>query len=95
METEFSVIDRDKKAVLEERAELHQANFITFDGLDDALLGTTDNGGEWRTVYSQDGIINILMERDGMTRFDAYEYFHFNIESLHVGDNTPLIMEDI
>lgn len=89
------MIDQGKKETLEERADWNQSTYITFDGLDDALVGTTTDGGVWRTVYSQDGIINTLMERDGMSREDAFEYFHFNIESLHVGDNTPLIMEDI
>ena len=89
------IIDQEKHAVLEERADCYQSTYITLDGLDDALVGTTTDGGVWRTVYSQDGIINTLMERDGMSREDAFEYFHFNIETLHVGDNSPLIMEDI
>ncbi len=89
------MFDKDKQAVLEERAAMHESEYVTFSGLDDALVGTAGDSGVWRTVYSQDGIISILMERDGMSREDAFEYFSYNIEGLHCGDNSPLILEDI
>ena len=53
---------------------------LKMDGFDEAIIGLTDgasNGG--LLVYDQEKIIKILMERDGMTEDDAYEYYSFNI----------------
>ena len=59
------------------------------DGLDDALAGFDTQG---RAIYFADGIIGILMERDGMTLDEAIEFFEFNIASAYVGEYTPIYM---
>ena len=47
---------------------------IILDGLDDAIVGVTEEFGNGRRVlYSADKIINILMERNGMTWHEAVE----------------------
>jgi hypothetical protein len=59
------------------------------DGLDEAFIGlTTDN---IRAVYSIDKIIEILSK--DMTEDDAWEYFHYNIESAYIGPKTPLYIK--
>ena len=35
-------------------------------------------------------MIELLMIRDGMDRDDAVEYFWFNIDGSHMGDDTPI-----
>ena len=59
------------------------------DGLNDALAGIDVHG---RAVYFVEGIIGILMERDGMDEEMAREFFDYNIAFAHVGDYTPIYM---
>ena len=59
------------------------------DGLNDALAGIDVHG---RAVYFVEGIIGILMERDGMDEEIAREFFDYNIAFAHVGDYTPIYM---
>lgn len=65
-----------------------------FDDLDDAIVGvsTSDN-----VVYEFDKIIQILMERDGMTYEEAVEYFDYNIDRVlpYMSDGFPVIMKTI
>ena len=57
------------------------------DGFDDALIGA--DYGQNRAVYSIELMLQILMERDGMSLDEAREYFDFNIGA-YVGEPTPL-----
>jgi hypothetical protein len=59
------------------------------DGFDDSLEGFDSHG---RAIYSADGIIQTLIERDGMESEEASEHFSFNIECAYVGEYTPLWM---
>jgi len=58
------------------------------DGFDDALIGA--DYGQNRAVYSIELMLQILMERDGMSLDEAREYFDFNIGCAYVGEFTPL-----
>lgn len=67
---------------------------LKMDGFDEAIIGITqgtNNGG--LLVYDQGKIVKILMERDGMTNDEAYEYYAFNIAGAYVGPRTPIIVE--
>ena len=74
---------------------IQEIEMLKADGLEDALLGqmTVD---KWTDqpyevlVYSVEKILNVLMERDGMTSEEAQEYFDFNIEGAYVGPGTPV-----
>ena len=60
---------------------------IILDGLDEAILGITDEFGNGRRIlYSKDKIMNILMERDGMTSSESEEFFDYNILGLYAGE---------
>ena len=50
---------------------------IMLTGYDDAIVGSADHG----ITYSSAKIINILCERDGMTRSEAREFFEQKILS--------------
>jgi hypothetical protein len=66
---------------------------ILLDGLEDAIIGVVEEFGNGRRVlYSVDKIINILMERDGMTDSEAYEFYDFNILGLHAGEQNPVFL---
>jgi hypothetical protein len=43
-------------------------------------------------AYSVDKIIDIMIQRDGMTYGEAMEYFDYNILGSWMGDNTPIFI---
>lgn len=59
------------------------------DGYDDAIIGQTTKG---LVVYNIAAIIELLMERDGMTEEEALEFFDFNIDGSYMGDQTPIFI---
>ena len=82
--------NREKR--LEELKETigeHNPEALFADGHDHAIMGYATDG---RVIYSANQIIEGLMERDGMTKEEADEFFSFNIECAYVGDYTPLYM---
>lgn len=54
------------------------------DGLDEAIVGVTHRGSESFVCYDPEKCIEILMERDGMDRDGAEEFFDYNIGCLDV-----------
>lgn len=67
---------------------------ITFDGLDEAIIGIVQvHTQPSRVAYSYSTIIDLL-EFKGMSYEEAIEYFDFNIGCLWAGDNTPAIVYD-
>lgn len=74
---------------LEERGE----TAVLADGLDDAFMGFSQRINEpLLAVYSLKKIIEILVERDGMSYEDAIEYADFNILGAWVGPQTPIFV---
>ena len=66
---------------------------IILDGLDDAIVGVTEEFGNGRRIlYSADKIIGVLMERDGMTWHEAVEFYDYNILGLHAGEQNPVFL---
>jgi hypothetical protein len=64
-----------------------------YDGLDEAIIGTAERINLGPVVaYDTDKVINIFMERDGMTYEDAREYFDFNVIGLWAGELTPIFI---
>ena len=61
---------------------------IVWDGFDDAIIGYDMR--EWRAIYDQAKMTDILMERDGMTYGDAIDYLGFNVFCAYVGEYTPI-----
>ena len=61
---------------------------IVWDDFDDAIVGYDLR--EWRVIYDQAKMADILMERDGMTYEDAIDYLGFNVFCAYVGDYTPI-----
>ena len=82
---------RRKKRQEELKEAIKNANEMAMllDGHDDALAGYDTQG---RAIYFIDAIIGTLMERDGMTYEEAYEFFDFNIAGAFVGEYTPIYM---
>lgn len=63
---------------------------ILIDGHADAFVGAIHDGnGDFIAVYAENKIIDTLVERDGMSRDDAREYFLFNIEGACGSEGYP------
>jgi hypothetical protein len=68
-----------------------EANLMIADGLDAAIAGVGRRCGQPDlVVYHVEKVIDILMERDGMTNEEAWEFFNFNIEGAWMGELTPV-----
>jgi len=69
---------------------------IFFTGLEEAIVGVAR---QWSkkplVVYGAERIIRVFMEREGMSREDAEEWFSFNVQCLWAGEGTPLILETV
>lgn len=62
--------------------------FIKADGFDDALIGISTDG---RLVYSLDKIIDKLTEE--MSQDEAIDFFYFNIQSVFIGEKSPVYIK--
>jgi hypothetical protein len=61
------------------------------DGFDEAIIGMAERINLGPIVaYDVDKMIDIMIERDGMTYEDAIEYFDYNILGAWMGENTPV-----
>jgi len=66
---------------------------VILTGLDDAILGIVEEfGNEPRVLYSKEKIINILVEKEGMSESEALEYYDFNILGMYVSDQNPVFL---
>ncbi len=66
---------------------------IILDGLDDAIVGITEEFGNGRRIlYSKDKILDILMKRDLMTHSEAEEFYGYNILGLYAGEQNPVFL---
>jgi len=67
------------------------------DGFEDCVLGVgsrIDNNVPI-IVYDLDKCASVLVERDGMTLDEAYEYLHTNTIGAWVGEGTPLFIRKV
>jgi hypothetical protein len=70
------------------------AHALKADGLDDAVIGLGRRCGQMDLiVYDAEKILEILVQRDGMTYEEAREFYEFNIVGAWVGKGTPIFVE--
>lgn len=67
-------------------------SLVFADGYDAALIGVGCHDGVSIAVYDQNGVIDVLRQRDGMTLEDAVEFFEYNIQGARFGDNMPIFV---
>lgn len=66
---------------------------VILTGLDDAILGIVEEfGNEPRVLYSKEKIINIFVEKEGMSESEALEYYDFNILGMYVSNQNPIFL---
>lgn len=63
------------------------------DGFDEAIIGMAERINLGPVVaYDVQKIIEIMVERDGMTYEEAYEFYDYNIVGSWMGDFTPIFI---
>ena len=76
----------------EEIAEINP-DALLCDGFDDAIIGMAERINLGPVVaYSVSKIVEIMVERDGMSYEDAIEYYDYNIVGSWMGENTPVFI---
>jgi hypothetical protein len=69
---------------------------LLIDGFEEALMGVAERINLTPVAaYNVDKILEILIERDGMTSDEALEYFEYNIIGAWMGENTPIFIYTI
>lgn len=77
-------------------ARENEDGLVILNGLDAAVIGVSSRCGQASClVYSSERIVRILIERDGMTRDEAEEFFDFNIAGAYMGERTPFFLHDL
>ena len=67
------------------------ADFLCADGLDAAIIGVGRRCGQPDlVVYDAAKCVDVFMDRDGMTRKEAWEFFELNTAGAWVGEQTPV-----
>jgi hypothetical protein len=75
---------------------LEDSPALKADGLDDAVIGIGYRCGQPDLlVYDVDKVLDILVERDGMSYEEAREFFDFNIGGAWMGEGTPVWLEHL
>lgn len=72
---------------------MEDEEMIVYPDLIDAFIGLSwqfSNGP--LATYDRDKVLEIFMDRDGMSEDEAREYFEFNTQSLWVGERTPVFV---
>ena len=80
------------KLTIDEIAEINPEAMLA-DGFDDAIMGMCMQfGAEPLVAYDYEKCIEILIERDGMSRIEAIDFIQFNVIGAYVGLNTPVFI---
>ena len=80
------------KLTIEEISELNPEAMMA-DGFDDAIIGMCIQfGAEPLVAYNYEKCLEILVERDGITKTEAIDFMEFNVIGSYVGLNTPVFI---
>jgi len=59
------------------------------EGYDDAIIGLDTSGDVFRVIYDREKMVEML-EEDGMSSEEAWDYLEYNVFGAYVGEGTPL-----
>ena len=78
---------------IQEHLEALGENALLMDGFDGALIGFSQRINEpLLAVYSWEKMMDICMERDGMSWEESEEHISYNCIGAWVGEQTPIIV---
>jgi hypothetical protein len=75
------------------RVEGGEEPYLLMDDFDDCIVGIADRFNHEFVVYDKMKVLAKLVERDGMTREEADEYYSFNILGGWHGERTVAFIE--
>lgn len=68
---------------------------LLMDNFDEAFIGFSQRINEpLLAVYSYEKMVQVCVERDGMTYDEATEYIEYNCIGAWVGERTPIIVQN-
>lgn len=84
-----------QRALIECYAEYSGYKLLYANGFDEAIIGLTEPyfGRSPAVAYDKAKMVEVLMKRDKMSRFDAIEFLEFNTWNAYVGEHTPVWIE--
>lgn len=82
-------MDEDLRQKLTDRYP--DTDILLLDDFDQAIIGLDEK--TLRVIYSKKKILEILQEEQGMNETEALEYYEFNILGAHLGEKTPIFLE--
>jgi len=84
----------NEQQAVEDDMESGDPPLLLADGFDDAIVGIAQQFRDPSVVvYDKEKCLRILMERDGMDREGAEEFFDFNVQGAYVGERTPMYLQ--
>lgn len=84
----------DLRDRIEERLKEENPDALFADGFDDCIIGIARRAnGTALVAYDRQKCIKVLMDRDGMNRDEAEEFFEFNTMGAWAGDGTPMFVD--
>lgn len=88
-----SVRPKSVRSPVREALAALDPDLLLADGWDEQIIGTAYSPGrKLLVVYDGDAIINVMVNRDGMSPEEAEEFFDFNIEGAWMGERTPVFV---
>lgn len=81
-----------QRALIECYAEYSGHHLLFADGFDEAIIGLSEPyfGRAPAVAYDKAKMVEVLMKRDKMGRYEAIEFLEFNTWNAYVGEHTPV-----
>ena len=76
--------------IREELCEHYGDDLLFADNFDDAIIGVACGHDSGKVVYSNEKMIQILINENKCTYEEAIEYLEFNTFGAYVGEQTPI-----
>lgn len=77
-----------------QQLEIENEEALLADGFEAALIGICYRFGQPSLAcYDYERCLKRLIERDGMTREEAVEFFDFNVIGAGMGENSPVFVK--
>ena len=76
---------------IREKLVEHFSNDLLFaDSFDNAIVGVAVGNDSGRVVYDAKQMVDILVQKENMSREEAWEFLEFNTFCAYVGERTPI-----
>jgi hypothetical protein len=84
-----------REQITEHYVDVEDLVFLEPEYFDEAIIGVAANAaGMIAVAYSEPTVIKLLMQHDKMDSDEAMEWYQFNILGAHLGDCSPVFIDD-